>query len=226
MNGAAALLLALLAGCAEGPTERVDEVQRSGFLGVAYAFLREGGEGEAALVYWNESVDFANYDKVMLDPVTIWATPGSSLSKMSRVDRQALADIFYVAMYEELSQDYEIVTTPKLGAMRVRVALTEAEASDTTMDTLSTYVPSIGMLSSMTSLAIDSDTALFVGEASAEGIVTDSVHGVLLAAGVDRRAGTKAIGDDTFESWGDVRDAFVHWARQFHENLKKRSSDR
>jgi hypothetical protein len=46
--------------------------------------------------------------------------------------------------------------------------------------------------------------------------------GVLLAAGIDQRAGTKALGGNTLDSWGDVREAFDSWAVQFRDNLRKR----
>ncbi len=67
-----------------------------------------------------------------------------------------------------------------------------------------------------------SDTAGFVGEASAEGEVRDALTGVLLAAGVDRRAGTKSLEDSSFDSWDDARRAFEAWAKQFSTNLRKR----
>jgi hypothetical protein len=43
-----------------------------------------------------------------------------------------------------------------------------------------------------------------------------------LSAGIDRRAGTKALGGNTFDSWRDVREAFEAWAVQFRDNLRKR----
>jgi hypothetical protein len=36
---------------------------------------------------------------------------------------------------------------------------------------------------------------------------------------VDERAGTKAWGRDTFNSWGDVDNAFKAWAEQFATRL-------
>ena len=62
--------LLLIQACAQ--TQQAREVQSSGFLGTDYARLKEGNEGEALLVYKNANVNLAKYDKVRLDPVTIW----------------------------------------------------------------------------------------------------------------------------------------------------------
>ena len=218
---AAGVALALLGGCASEPTEKVKTVGMSGFLS-DYSLLAPGGEDEAALVYWNPQADFAAYDKIWLEPVTLWLGPDSGLKDASPEDRQRLADAFYKAMQEKLSEDFDLVTGPEPGAMRVRIALTDAESSNPTLDTLSTYVPQARLLSTAASFALGSDTAAFVGDASAEAEVRDAQTGTLLAAGVDRRAGTKSIGDGTFDKWGDAYRAFDHWAEQFSANLHKR----
>lgn len=216
--------LLLLAGCAGQnpigePTVRVDDVTKSGFL-KDYGLLKPGGEDEASLVYWNETADFTAYDKVMVEPVTVWLAPESDLKDVSTEERQQLVNEFHAAMVKKLGEDFEIVDEPGPGTMRVRIALTDADQSEPALDTVSTYIPQVRLLQS--AVTMGSDTAGFVGEASAEGEVRDSETGTLLAAGVDRRAGTKAIGDGSFDSWGDTRRAFEAWAEQFSANLRKR----
>lgn len=218
------LAVLLVAGCAGQspvgePTTQVREVEPSGFL-QDYSLLEPGADDQASLVYWNSYADFSAYDKVMIDPVTVWLAAGSSLKDVEPDERQKLANEFHAALYKELSKSFTVVTEPNPGTMRVRVALTDAQASNPTLDTISTYIPQVRLLQSVTTVA--SDTAGFVGEASAEGEVRDAQSGVLLAAGVDRRAGTKSLGDSTFDSWDDARRAFDAWAKQFRENLLKR----
>ena len=60
----------MLAGC--GSSRPVRDVQPQGFLG-DYSQLTRGGEGEAALRYVNPDADWASYDKVIVEPVTVWA---------------------------------------------------------------------------------------------------------------------------------------------------------
>ena len=214
---------AILAGCAgQNPvgeaTTKVGTVKKTGFL-EDYSILRKGGEEEATLVYWNKKANFKSYNKVIVDPVTVWLGSGSTLKKVSVKERQQLANEFHSAIVTQLKKDYRIVKTPGPNTMRIRVALTDAKASSPAMDTISTYIPQARLIQSVTT--VGSETAGFVGEASAEAEVRDTQTGVLLAAGVDRRAGTKALGDSTFDSWGDVREAFKKWVVQLSKNLAK-----
>jgi hypothetical protein len=208
-----------MSGCAsESSTQVQGNVRTSGFL-QDYSMLTPGGEGQGISMYWNESADFARYDKLIIDPVTVWTTYASDLSGLPAAEKQELANQFHKELIEVFGQDYELVDYPGPDTMRLRVALTAADASNVTMDTISTYVPQARLLSSV--VTIGSDTAAFVGSATAEADLRDAESGELLAAGVDRRAGTKAIGKDTFDSWGDVRESFGAWAQQALTNLRK-----
>ena len=140
--------------------------------------------------------------------------PDSELSEVPADERQELANAFHAALQEALSADFEIVLVPGPNTIRLRVALTEAVASNPALDTISTYVPQARLISTIATLG--SDTKAFVGEARAEGEARDALSGVLLVAG------TKALGGNTFDSWGDVREAFEAWAVQFRDNLRKR----
>ncbi len=218
--GFALACLMALSGCESGATSKAGgDVRPSGFLS-DYGKMRRGGEGEAISVYWNETADFKAYNKILIEPVTIWLDPTSELSETPAEDRQNLANSFHAVLQETLSEDYEIVQVPGPGTIRLRVALTEAVASSPTMDTISTYIPQARLLSGIAT--IGSDTAAFVGEATAEGEARDAVSGELLAAGVDRRAGSKALDRDTLSSWSDVEAAFKAWAEQFRDNLRER----
>jgi hypothetical protein len=209
-----ACAVALLAGCAG--SEQARDVQTSGFLGSDYALLREGEEGEALQVYRNPNVDWAAYDKIKLDPVTIWADEESAFEDFSAADQQTLADAFYTAIHQELAQDYEMVDELGPGVLRVQVALTEADASNPAMDTISSIVPQALILSQTTGLVTGKPS--FVGEASGEARLTDGTTGELVAAAVDRRVGGKSVGGST-DSWNDVRQSFVFWAQQFRYRL-------
>jgi len=221
---AGASLFLSLGGCAGqnvvgDSTVRVDNVQTSGFLS-DYSVLREGEKGEAALVYWNEAADLASYNAVIVEPVSLWLGEDSPLSEVDPKQRKNLADELHSAVVAALGEDFEITDTPGPNTMRIRIALTDAEASAPVLDTVSTYIPQARLLQSVFTLG--SDTAGFVGEASAEAEVRDAVSGTLLAAGVDRRAGTKSVGGGSFSAWGDVRRAFKAWSDQFAQNLQAR----
>lgn len=205
----------LLAGCAA--TQQAREVQTSGFLGADYALLSEGEAGEALLVYSKPGVDWAGYDKIKLDPVTIWTGEGSSFDDFSQPDRQALADNLFSTVHEELAADYEIVDELGPDVLHIQLALTDAQKSNPTMDTISTVVP-IGLaVSEITGLVTGKPS--FVGEASGEARLLDGASGELLAAAVDRRVGGKALGGDPVNSWDDVGRSFSYWAKQMRYRL-------
>ncbi len=218
--GGGLVSLAILAGCESEPTKQIRQVTTSGFLG-DYSMLREGGEGEAALVYFNPKADFAAYDKIILDPVTLWDADAAPEKFVTKKDRQYLANVFHAVLWQELKEDYKFVTEPGPGTMRVRAAITGVMPSAPTLDTISTYVPPVRLLFTLATL--NADTAAFVGEASVEGEVRDAQSGELLAAGVDRRAGTKFLGKASggVGKWKDVKQAFQAWAQQFKANLRK-----
>ena len=205
----------LLAGCAASQQAR--DVQQSGFLGQDYERLRPGEEGEALLVYRNPEVDWTSYDKIKLDPVTIWAGEDSEFEDFSQPQRQELADTLYTMVAEELSQDFQMVDEPGPGVLQVQVAITDAQASTPTMDTISTVVPQALLLSQDKGLVTGKPG--FVGEASAEFRATDGQTGELVAAGVDRRVGGKSVGGAPTDSWDDVREAYRYWAKQLRYRL-------
>jgi pyruvoyl-dependent arginine decarboxylase (PvlArgDC) len=102
------------------------------------------------------------------------------------------------------------------GVLHVQVALTDAQTSNPTMDTISSIVPQALLISEAKGLVTGKPG--FVGEASAEARIADGASGELLAAAVDRRVGGKSLGGST-DSWNDVRQSFVFWAQQFRYRL-------
>jgi Protein of unknown function (DUF3313) len=63
----------ILAAC--GSSRPVRDVQPQGFLG-DYSQLTRGAAGEAGLRYINADADWASYDKVIVEPVQVWAAGG------------------------------------------------------------------------------------------------------------------------------------------------------
>jgi hypothetical protein len=204
-----------LAGCAA--SEQARDVEESGFLGNDYALLREGKEGEALLVYRNPDAPWSTYDKIKLDPVTIWAGEGSAFEDFSKPDRQTLADTFYKMLVDELSKDFQMVDQAGPGVLHVQVAITDAQTSNPTMDTISTIVPQALLISEAKNIITGKPS--FVGEASVEVRAVDGQTGDLVGAGVDRRVGGKSITGAPTDSWDDVRQAYRYWAQQLRYRL-------
>jgi hypothetical protein len=200
------MVLALVA-CSPRTTRQAPAVQTSGFLG-DYSRLQPGGPGRALLVYRAPDANLARYDKVLLDPVTVWRPPGAS-EAVSRADLQRLADLLYGMLLSRLRTYYVMVQQPGPQTLRIRAALTEATPSSTSMDIVSQIGPVTGAASRANEMA--TGTPAWVGAASAEIEVLDAESGKELLAAADRRVGEKTLTGSS-DPWSDVTDTFAIWA--------------
>ena len=214
---AAALAATLVfAGCAA--TSRAPGVERSGFLGADYDLLKPGNDQQAQLRYIRSGVNWASYDKVLLDPVTIWKGKEASGQGISPHDQQVLANYFYSVIRGALEKEgFKLVTLPEADALRVQVAVTKANEANVALNVVSTVVPQLRLVSSLDKLATGKPA--FVGEAQIEVKATDAHTGELLAAGIDHRVGGKTLDASTFQSWGDVEAMMRLWANHGAYNL-------
>ncbi len=203
-------MLSLLCGCAS--SEQAGDVQTTGFL-KDYSKLRPGEPGEPLLFYRNPTADWRNYEKAMVDPVTVWRGEDSKLGEIPPRDLQRLTRLMKVKAIEAVrAEGMQVVDKPGPGVMRIRVALTEAEQANRTMHAVTSVVP----LPSVSKMA--TGTRAFVGVAGIEGEVSDSVSGEVLFAGVDRRGGGREL-TDVRNPWGHVEKAFQYWSDRFRQRL-------
>ena len=209
------LSMALSSGCVE--TEQAKSVKEAGFLD-DYSILRKGEKGQALLVYRNPHINFSKYEKVSVDPVTIWKKKGSELEGVSDADLHRLAKELRSKIIWHLNQDYVVVPDPGPGVMRIQVAITEARESNVGMDVTTIIFPPVTILAGAKNLA--TGTRAFVGEASIEAKVTDAETGDVLLAAVDRRAGGRTM-DGVMDSWDDVEHAFEYWANRLKLRLQE-----
>lgn len=213
------LLPALVAACA--PTKQITDVQPLGDFLPQPSLLQPGTGDQAALVYFNPNANWPSYNKLILDPVTIWLGADSALNNIPPERRQKFADALFGELYAAASTRCTMVKEPSPGTAIVRFAIVEAEASNPTLNTISTYVPQARLLSTLGGYAFNSGAGVFTGSATVEGYAVDATTGALLWQAVDKRAGANAIGSDTFNSWADVDNAFKAWAKDFGERMTK-----
>ena len=207
--------LPALSGCQR--TKQARGVQPSGFLG-DYSKLKPGEKGEALLVYADPEAKFSGYDKVLIEPVTIWGNEESGINDVSEEDLKKLAAALAYELKSALAEDYEVVSEAGPGVMVIRVAITEAKGSKVVLDTVSTIIPLSRAISEGKGLA--TGTASFVGRAGAEAEILDSLTKRQLLAAVDRRAGGKVL-RGTFSKWDDVQQAYKYWAERLKTKLRE-----
>ncbi len=208
------IFLALIfGGCAS--TKQARHAQGSGFLD-DYTILRKGGKGEALLVYRDKWANWPVYQRILLDPVVVWMR-NESKKGVSRADVQRLANNFYSLLYTNLSKDFDMVTAPEYTTLRIQVAITDVEKSSAVLDTITTVVPVSRVISRGKEFVTGKPT--FVGEVSIEFKIVNATSGKLLAAGIDRRVGTKTLKE--IDSWTDANNAIEDWSRLIRFRLCK-----
>lgn len=208
-------VMLFLGGC--GQTYQVDKVHTSGFLG-DYSQLHKGDKGEAQLLYINPAAQFGAYDKILMDPVKIYADNKGKLGKLPKKDVQNILSYLDAAIREQLKNQYDFVDKPGQGVMRLRVAITEAEGSMVVLDTVSSVTPIGIAISGISRVAFG--TYGPVGKAGIEAELLDSQTGKRLAAAVGRRAGEKYTGKfDKFNKWRAFQGACDHWSVRLSHRL-------
>jgi hypothetical protein len=221
-------MVALLVGCAS--TKQARSMEQTGFLGDVAPLLQKGKDGEALLVYKSPRLALiprGTYKKMLLEPVTIWGPPAAEQNPTRQKELQAVADMLYSLMYENLSKDYEMVSTPGPNTLRLQAAITRADPSYVVLRAVSTIPAPMNVLA-LGSLLKDLGTGkpLFVGEASIEGKISDAQTGEILAASADRRVGRRHLDSKSFDSWDDVHKTLAFWAEQVRYRLcKERERD-
>ena len=214
------LLLAatFLCACACAPRRPHQPADVSGFLD-DYSLLRPGSPGEVALIYRNPEAHWTSYDKVLFEPVTLWRSGKNSLGSIPEGDLLRLVTDLETAVRRRLGAGFALVDDPDAGVMRIRLAITEARASDRVLDVL--RARSGGDVTAGNG-ALNPETRKFIEQAQIEGEIRDARTDQLLAAGVDRRRREGALPIDT---WADVDRALEFWAERVCARLEARTRE-
>ncbi len=217
--GLTAISFVLMAGvmCGCRSTYQARSVKPTGFLG-DYSQLRAGKADETLLTYVNPSVEFRKYDKVMFDPVRIYATSSRSMARLPKEDLQRIVNYFDAAAWVHLKKNFTLVSEPGPGVMRIRAAITEAKGANVVLDTISTVIPVGLALSEVKRIA--TGTHASVGSAGVEVEGLDSMSNLRMFALADARVGRKITGKfDKFSKWRTVNDAFEYWGEYLQHYL-------
>ncbi|MHC4429943.1 MAG: DUF3313 domain-containing protein, partial [Planctomycetota bacterium] len=139
------LLCFVLSACAT-TRQSPGDVDRSGFLG-DYSQLREGEGDEPQLIYINPAANWTRYNAILIDSVTIWRN--AETEDVSIEDQQRLTDSLYAALHKQLGADYQIADRAAPGVLRLRAAITEAKGARVVMNTVTSIVPQLRLLTTV-----------------------------------------------------------------------------
>jgi hypothetical protein len=219
-------LVGVVAGCSNpnivggGSTQVAGATPVDGFLPHP-ELLTPGGPGRIDLVYVKPGLNFANYNAILLDPVVIITDTTSPLASASTQQRYALVNTYYSELFNALSAHCNMQAAPAPGTLRFTFALTDAKLSNGVVKTLANYTPYVSVAYKVGSLAFNDGVGVFSGTATSEAYATDSVSGALLWQGVDKRAGTNAVIQNTTNGWYDVDQAMKAWSAEAAKRLQE-----
>ena len=198
--------LAIFCSCAATKQAKSKKVTGSGFMSPEiYTMMEDGNreELEAARRYLVKDVDWRKYNKIQLDPVVFFTGQKKEDEGISQEETQRILDYFFNKLHKSIEDSpyLEIAHAPSPETLRMQFAVVDLGESHVTMGAISTYIPQIGLITSVATIA--SDKPAFVGEMGVEFKLTDSSTGKIVAAGMDKRYGGKKLGKGT-DSWKDV----------------------
>lgn len=206
----------------EGTPARVPAELQSGFL-TDYGDLAEGEQGQASFLYRAPQLDITRYKKILLDHVTLWRESDRGFGDIPDDDLNRLAVRLFTDLYEALDEDYEMVSEPGPGVMRVAVAITDVGHANAPMDIYNADVAASDRVEH-TSGPFDDSIRKFLANASLELELTDAVTRRVLAAALDRRLAER-VQDGRFDDWADVEWGFDAWARLLATRLREARHD-
>jgi hypothetical protein len=220
----------LLAACSQSAAPGPNIIQRvegeqaappppTGFLGSDYSLMQPPSSGSvpgqtAMLAYINPNASFSQYNQVMIAPVTYWADANS---KLNAQQQQLLCNYAYTVLQSYFAKNFALATEPGTGVATLTVALTDATAATPGLRTISVVEPHVRALN-MVKKAL-TGTYAFVGSATGEAKLTDSVSGQLLAAWADQRFGGLSLKNVDVWEWGDAENAMNYWANALDQRL-------
>ena len=195
-------------GCG-GVRARRYRAEPSGFLG-DYSRLEKVEGYDFNQMYIAPGVDWSDYHAIHLESVTLWASEQGQ-TKLTDADQQLLTDIVYKALYDALSERFLMAEEPGPQTIQVRAALTQAKGANVPLNTITTVVPQLRLITTVGGLS--TDTAALVGSASIEIEGRDEITDRLLVAAVDSRAGNKSL-TTMWSKWADVEAAADFWGKR------------
>jgi hypothetical protein len=216
-------------------TSLAENLTGSGFMGDIYPQMKDGQGDEALRLYRNpkyaSTASFAHYNKVLIDPVQLYAGPKSKLKEAPATDTAAIVQGFHQQLAGQLGKDYQVVDKAGPDTLRVSVAVVDAEAADASMKAAS-YIPiPLGLpgakAAAMQTITHTTGQPPFTGQVTIEGKLADSQSGEVIGAEIDRRVGARkpVIGlfeSSTYDSWSDVNEAGRYWSERVRYRLCER----
>ncbi len=185
---------------------------KSTFLGEYSKNLGPGPEGGAKERWLKPGVNFAKYNKVMLDHVVFFFADDSQYKGIDTSDLNELAEKFDRAILDALAGRYPVVVEPGPNVIRIRIAITDLKQNTPALGVVSTVAMAtpIGL---GVNLIKRGTTGSWTGSGatSAEFLALDSMTNEVIVAAKDKRAAGFTA---RYTKWGSAEEAFRFWGER------------
>jgi len=183
-----------------------------GFLGNYAQNLQPGPKGGAKMRWLKPGVDFAKYDKVILEHITFFLDDTSEYKGIDPSEMNELAQKCDLAMVNALKDSYPIVTEPGPDVVRIRMAITDLKQSNPAVGgiTTVTMVTPIGLGINLIKKGA-TGTWSGSGATSSELMALDSMTGEVIAVAQDQKS---AGFTERYGKWDSVEGAFKFWGER------------
>lgn len=220
--GLAGVLLVCLSG---GGVAAADKPEYAGFLG-DYSQLQAHPDSAMLYnyVYEKPGTDFTQYTKFLIESVTVFPSKKADFKGINANDLTLLQKYFHDAFAKALTENngYQVVEEPGPGVVRIRAAFTDLVPVNAAMNTATTIVPQMRLMSGLIGAATGSN--LFVGQIGMEMEFLDAQSNERLAAVVTKQAGKKYIPMtgrkfDPTSTWGQVEQEMDYLAKKLRARV-------
>ena len=158
---------------------------------------------------------------MLLEPVTLWRSGRKSLEPVPQEDLLRLVTDFQSAVRKGLGEGFRVVDQAGPGVMRIRLAITDAHASDPVLDIL-TAKRGTGRPHPAGDGPLHLETRRFLVSARIEGEIRDAQTNALMAERVDRHRRDRPA----LETWAEVDRTFALCAERACARLEARTGAR
>ena len=188
--------------------------RKTSFLGEYSKNLTPGPEGGAKMRWLKPGVNFAKYNKFMVDYVVFALAEDSEYKGIDGDEMKKLGDAASMALVNAIKANYPVVAEPGRDVARIRVAIVGLKQSRPVLSGMTSVIPAgIGI-----SIIKKGATGAWSGSGAtqAEFMVLDSTTSEVIAAAYDEYT---AGYTERFTKWGSVEDAFKYWGERGVKSL-------
>src|SRR5437773_9733553 len=230
----------VLGGCAATPPATTSsDAPKTDRYARALSFpdrLRPNADASGAMSWTDASVDFRQYDRILIERIRV--DLDSESSSVDPNDLKALVDYFHHAIVKALDPPYRLVDQSAARVLRIRVTLVDLVSTKPAMSVVVLLTPfaTLPDLASGPATGRPAGSAPYLGRSAIAVEFIDGETNAVIAEYAETRFGRKYVVDtrkggnqamnelatnylDSYSSWAYAKQAFDQWAVQFRTRL-------